>query len=61
MGTKGTNGVLNGRSISGDFMRKIQTPILTNTKANNVPKEVRSPATLPGIKAANKPTKMNNE
>ena len=59
IGTNGTNGVLNGRSILGDFTLKIQMPALTNTKANKVPKEVKSPATLPGTKAAKAPTKMN--
>lgn len=43
--TTGTIGVLNGRSISGDLTRKIHTPILTSTKANSVPKLVKSPAT----------------
>ena len=59
IGTNGTNGVLNGLSISGDFTLKIQTPALTNTKANKVPNDVKSPATLPGTKAANAPTKTN--
>ena len=60
IGTNGTNGVLNGLSISGDLRLKIQIPALTNTNANKVPNEVRSPATLPGTKAANPPTKTNN-
>ena len=59
IGTNGTNGVLNGRSISGDLRLKIQIPKLTNTKANKVPKLVKSPATLPGTKAANRPTNTN--
>ena len=59
IGTIGTNGVLKGRSISGDLRLRIQTPKLTNTKANRVPKLVKSPATLPGTKAANKPTNTN--
>ena len=59
IGTNGTNGVLNGLSISGDLRLKIQIPALTNTNANKVPKEVKSPATLPGTNAANPPTNMN--
>lgn len=59
MGTNGTNGVLNGRAISGDLTRKIQMPALTKTKANKVPNEVKSPATLPGTNAANPPTNTN--
>jgi hypothetical protein len=57
--TNGTIGVLKGRSNSGDFTLNTQTPILTNTKANKVPKEVKSPATCPGTNAANNPTKTN--
>lgn len=57
MGTMGTSGVLKGLSIFGLFTRKIQMPILTSTNASNVPKLVRSPATCPGTKAANNPTK----
>ena len=34
-------------------------PALTNTKANKVPNEVKSPATLPGTKAAKAPTNTN--
>ena len=34
-------------------------PALTKTKANRVPNDVKSPATLPGTKAANPPTKTN--
>lgn len=59
IGTRGTRGVLNGRSIPGDLRLNIHTPKLTNTKANKVPKLVKSPATLPGTNAANKPTKIN--
>ena len=57
IGTKGTNGVLNDLSMFGLLTRMIHTPALTNTKAKRVPKEVKSPATLPGTKAANNPTK----
>ena len=56
MGTKGTNGVLNGLIRFGSVLRKINTPIQTNTNANNVPIDVRSPAILDGRNAANKPT-----
>src|SRR5687767_3504904 len=49
-------GALNGRTMFGSFLRSIQTPALTRTNANNVPKLVRSPATCPGTNAANKPT-----
>ena len=31
-------------------------PALTSTKANKVPNDVKSPATLPGTKAAKAPT-----
>ena len=61
IGTNGTSGVLNGRSISGDLRLSIQTPRLTNTKANKVPNEVKSPATLPGTNAAKAPTNTNNK
>ena len=37
MGTKGTQGVLNGRGRSGRRTRKIQTPAETITKASSVP------------------------
>ena len=47
--TMGTSGALKGLSISGDFILNIQTPTLTSTNANKVPKLVRSPATLPGM------------
>ena len=64
IGTNGTRGVLKGLFISGFFILMIQTPRLTRTNAKRVPKEVRSPAICPGIKAANKPTNtksiMNN-
>jgi hypothetical protein len=60
IGTSGTNGVLNGRLISGLLLRIINMPALTSTKANKVPKEVKSPAILPGTNAANAPTKTNN-
>ncbi len=59
IGTNGTNGVLNDLSITGDFTLQIHTPALTNTKANKVPNEVKSPATLPGTSAANAPTYTN--
>ena len=52
IGIRGTSGVLNGRTNSGFLTLIIQTPRLTNTNANKVPKEVKSPATLPGINAA---------
>ena len=45
--------------IPGDLTRNTQTPILTNTKANRVPNDVKSPATCPGTNAANKPTNTN--
>lgn len=59
IGTKGTNGVLNGRSRLGLFRRRIHTPRLTNTKAKSVPILVKSPATLPGINPPKIPTKAN--
>ena len=55
IGTKGTRGVLNGRTRPGSFFLKIITPTQTTTNANKVPIEVRSPATLSGKNAANKP------
>lgn len=55
--TTGAMGVLKGLSIFGSLTLRIQTPKLTNTKANKVPKLVRSPATCPGTNAANAPTK----
>ena len=60
IGTNGTSGVLNGLTASGFFTRKIQMPTHTNTKANKVPKLVRSPATLPGTNPAKAPTKMRS-
>ena len=59
IGTNGTSGVLKGRTIPGSLLRNIQIPAHTSTNANRVPIEVRSPATLPGTNAANKPTKTN--
>ena len=55
--TNGTIGVLNGRSSSGDLTLNTHTPTQTRTNAKSVPKEVKSPATCPGTKAANNPTK----
>src|SRR5687768_15364018 len=55
--TTGTIGVLNGRTASGLDLLMIHTPALTNTNANRVPILVRSPARLPGTKAAKAPTK----
>ena len=43
--TKGTKGALKGLGISGFLIRMIHTPALTSTKANKVPKLVKSPAT----------------
>src|SRR6185503_15659172 len=60
IGTSGTNGVLNGLCKLGSFLRRIITPAQTSTKANRVPIEVRSPATVPGTNPANKPTNTNN-
>src|SRR5690242_6506563 len=60
IGTNGTSGVLNGRGASGFFTRRTQMPRQTNTNANNVPKLVKSPATLPGTIPANNPTKTSN-
>ena len=57
IGTKGTKGVLNGRTRVGSFFRMIKIPRHTNTKANKVPIDVKSPATLPGTNPANNPTK----
>lgn len=59
IGTNGTNGVLNGRSKVGSDLRSKIIATQTNTKANNVPNDVKSPATLPGTNAANAPTKAN--
>lgn len=59
IGTKGTNGVLNGRLNSGFLTRMIHTPALTKTKAKSVPKDVKSPATDPGTNAAKAPTNTN--
>src|ERR1700761_3283819 len=59
IGTIGTNGVLNGLGRSGSALRIIITPRHTIINASNVPIEVRSPATLPGIKAPKKPTNTN--
>ena len=56
IGTKGTNGVLNGRTKSGSLYLNKMIPIQTKTKANKVPMLVISPTISPGIKAANKPT-----
>ena len=60
IGTKGTNGVLNGRSKSGSVLRSKIIATHTKTKANNVPNDVKSPATLPGTNAAKAPTKANS-
>src|SRR5579875_4101228 len=60
IGNSGTIGVLNGRFKLGSFLRRIITPRQTNTNANSVPIEVRSPATLTGTNAANNPTNTNN-
>ena len=59
-GTIGTKGVLNGRTNVGFDFLKIIIPAHTKINANKVPILVKSPATLPGIKAANAPTKANN-
>ena len=59
IGTSGTKGVVNGRTASGFFLRITQTPAHTITKANRVPMLVKSPATLPGTNAANRPTNTN--
>ena len=55
-GIKGTNGVLNSRTILGSLTLSIMTEIQTNTKANKVPILVMSPTISPGINAANEPT-----
>ena len=55
-GTSGTRGARNGRLTSGSVRRMIQTPALTSTNAKSVPIDVRSPAMLPGMNAANRPT-----
>lgn len=57
MGTNGTKGVLKGRGTSGLVFLMIKMPAQTNTNANKVPNDVRSPARLPGAKPANNPTK----
>ncbi len=59
IGTQGTNGVLNGRGISGfDFLKIIMLK-QTITKASNVPIETSSPnkpiGKTPAIRAENKP------
>ena len=48
IGTKGTKGVLKGRSASGRDLRSIITLTQTMTKANNVPMETNSPRILIG-------------
>ena len=58
-GTNGTKGVLKGRLSWGSDFLKINTPAQTRINANKVPILVKSPATLPGIKAAKAPTKAN--
>ena len=58
MGTSGHQGRLEGAMRAWDrwiYAGSI-TPALTRTKANRVPKDVRSPAILPGTKAAKRPT-----
>ncbi len=60
IGTKGTHGVLNGLGSSGLDLRITMIPAHTRTKANKVPILVISPATWPGINAANAPTKARN-
>ena len=60
IGTSGTNGVLNGLFNSGLLFRMIRIPKHTKMKANKVPKDVKSPATLPGTNAAKAPTKMKS-
>ena len=57
--TTGAIGALNGLSRLGALTRKIQTPMLTKTNANRVPKLVKSTATWPGTNAAKSPTKTN--
>ena len=37
IGNTGTNGVRNGRSMSGLVRRRMITPMLTSTNANSVP------------------------
>ena len=59
-GTIGTNGVLKGRTKVGFDFLNIIIPAHTKINANKVPILVKSPATLPGIKAAKAPTKANN-
>lgn len=60
MGTRGTRGVLKGLGKPGSLFRRMITPAQTSTNARRVPIEVRSPATLPGTKPANSPTKTKS-
>src|SRR5712692_1380341 len=58
MGTNGTHGVLNGRSISGLRRRITHTPAHTITNASNVPMLTISSSTLIGSDAANAATNV---
>src|SRR6476469_7904710 len=58
IGTKGTHGVLNGRSRLGLLRRTIQTPAQTITNASRVPMVTMSPSRLMGRDAARKATQV---
>lgn len=56
IGTRGTRGVLNGRSTSGRVLRRIIIDIHTSVKAINVPIDTSSPSTFIGRSPAIRPT-----
>src|SRR4026207_1778108 len=56
IGTRGDQGVLNGRGKSGRFERRIKTPAQTITNARSVPILTNGPRTLVGMSPAKIPT-----
>src|SRR5215472_12431992 len=60
IGTTGTQGVRNGRSCAGFFLRITQTPAHSITKANSVPMLVMRPTMLRGRNAENGAMKKKN-
>src|SRR5690606_33089617 len=60
MGTSGTNGVLNGLSISGLVFRRTNKPIQASVKANSVPILSMCPKSEIGTKPAKKDTNTMN-
>jgi hypothetical protein len=61
IGIRGTIGVLKPLTILGFRTLIIHTPAHTRMNAKRVPMLVISPATLPGMKAANNPTKRKEK